>query len=179
MMKLILSGLAAILLLLVVVGFVLPTEYEIEESVAIQATPAQVHAHLEDLEKWPAWAPWVEADPTIVTTYGTTTVGVGASQTWTSESGDGELELTQCDPATGIAYDMAFISGDTRAPAAAAMSYSASGDTTTVTWTMSGDMGEFMPPVVAGLMTPIMKSSIGSMFAQGLDKLKLVVESDS
>ena len=63
----------------------------------MQATPAQVHAFVGDLEKWDEWTPWIEDDPSIVTTFGEKTVGVGAHQSWTSESGDGELTLTQSD----------------------------------------------------------------------------------
>jgi len=105
-----------------------------------------------------------------------TTTGTGASQTWTSESGDGELTLTKSDAKTGIAYDMAFIMGETRAPAACAMTYDAADGTTTVIWTMEGDVGDFMPPVIAGFMTPLMKGEIGSMFDKGLVKLKTIVE---
>lgn len=177
MVKKILIGLVVLLALVAVVGFLLPTEYTIEKSVTIEAPPDKIHPLVEDLKQWDSWAPWVEQDPTIVTTYGATTKGVGASQTWTSESGNGELTLTKSDPKTGIAYDMAFIMGETRAPSTCAMIYDVQGATTTVTWTIHGDMGDFMPSVVAGLMTPLMKMSISGMFEQGLAKLKTQVES--
>jgi hypothetical protein len=175
-MKKLLIGLLGLLLVVAIVGVVMPTTYAIEKSVTIQAGPNLVHSYVGDLRQWDSWAPWVEADPTIVTTYGATTTGVGASQTWTSEEGDGELIFTRSDPETGIAYDMAFIMGETRAPADCAMIYDTSAGTTRVTWTMEGDTRDFMPPVIAGLITPLMKGSIGSMFDLGLEKLKTVVE---
>ena len=176
LMKKILIGVAVVLVLLVVVGLLLPTEYTIEERVTIQADSAKIHEQIGDLTRWQEWAPWVEEDPSIVTTFGEKTTGVGASQTWTSDSGDGELTFTACDPATGIEYDMAFIMDETRAPATCAMKYVAAGEGTEVVWTMNGDEGDFMPPVIAGYMTVFMKGSISSMFQQGLTKLKEIVE---
>jgi len=179
-MKKILIGLIVVILVIVLVtvlvGFLLPTTYVIEERVTIQADTAKVHALVGDLKRWDEWAPWVEEDPSIDTTYGDQTTGVGASQTWTADSGDGELTFTACDPATGIEYDMAFIMGETRAPAKCAMKYEAAGSGTEVVWTMEGDVGDFMPPVVSGYMNIFMKMSISSMFQQGLTKLKTVVE---
>ncbi len=176
-MKKFLVVLALVLLIVVVVGAVLPTDYSIERSIDIQAPPARVHAHVGDLEQWPSWTPWLEQDPTIQVTLGDTTTGVGASQTWTGDSGNGELTFTKCDPATGVAYDMAFIMGEVRAPSVGALTYRPSGASTTVVWSMRGDVGDFMPPVVGGYMNLMMKSSIAGMFDQGLSKLKTVVES--
>ena len=162
-----------------VAGWLMPTTYKIERVVTIDAAPAAIHAHVHDLERWPAWAPWEEEDPSIVTTYGAQTVGVGASQTWTSDQGDGELTLTRSGPASGIAYDMAFIMDGARAPSICAMTYAPAGGSTTVTWTMEGDVHDFMPRVLAGLMTPLMDAQISSMFDKGLQNLKGQVESGS
>lgn len=175
-MKKILIGLLVIIVLLVVVGFLLPTTYAIEERVTINTDAAKVHALVGDLTKWDDWSPWKEMDPTIVVTLGATTTGVGASQTWTGDTGDGELTFTACDPATGIAYDMAFIMGETRAPSTSVMKYLIAEGSTEVVWTMEGDVRDFMPPVVGGYMNIFMKMSISGMFQQGLDKLKTVAE---
>ena len=159
------------------IGFFLPTAYAVERKVTINATPEQVHALVGDLKAWPQWAPWEEDDPTIKTTYGEKTTGVGASQSWTGKDGDGELTLTASSPTTGIAYDMAFIQGDMRAPAECAMSYQVADGTTTVTWSMKGDLASMMPPVLSGYMNLTMPSMIGGMFDRGLEKLKGIAES--
>ena len=169
-------GLLGLILLVVAIGLVLPTEYRIEESIVIDAPASEVHALLDDLERWPDWAPWHELDDTIVTTYGELTTGVGAHQSWTSQDGDGELTITRSDPSTGIAYDMAFIMGETRAPSTASMDMSPSGDGTQVTWIMEGDVSDFMPPVMSGLMNIFMKREIASMFQLGLGNLKELAE---
>jgi hypothetical protein len=182
-MKKLLIGLAVLVVIglgvLVAVGLALPTRYEIEKRVTIGARPEAVHALVGDLKRWPEWTPWQEDDPSIHTTYGEKTEGAGASQTWTSDGGDGELTITTSDPKTGITYDMVFIDGDTRAPARCAMLYREAGESTEVVWTMQGDVADFMPPVLSGLMTPMMKGMIGEMFDRGLSKLRATVESGS
>lgn len=180
MKKILTRVLAALILLVVaitVAGSLMPTTYRIERVATINAAPAAIHAHVADLQQWPAWAPWEEEDPSIVTTYGEKTVGVGASQTWTSDQGDGELTLTKADPMAGIAYEMAFIMDGRRAPADCAMTYAEAGGSTTVTWTMEGDVADFMPRALAGLMKPLMDAQLSDMFETGLQSLEGRVES--
>lgn len=178
MLKNVLLVLLALFVAVVVVGFFLPTTYAVERRITIDAGAERVHALVGDLERWPLWTPWAAADPSMTTTLGDSTTGVGASQRWSGKDGDGELTFTESDPATGIAYDMAFIDGDLRAPAVSAMRYEPSGEGTTVVWTMSGDSADFAPPVVGGYVNLMMPAMIGDMFDQGLEKLKEVAESD-
>ena len=169
--------LVVLLLATVVVGFLTPSDYDVSTSIVIEASPAEVHVWVGDLTKWPEWAPWHAADPTIVTTFGDKITGVGASQTWTSaEDGDGELELTRCDPATGIAYDMAFIMDGERMPASSSMDYEVVDGGTQVTWSMQGDWEGIMPPVLDGLFKLLTPTMIGGEFDAGLATLKERVE---
>ncbi len=166
-------GLALLLLIvvLVVVGFFLPEEYIVTRSVTIEAEPARVHTLVGDLKNWPQWTPWLEIDPTIVTTLGMTTTGIGASQTWTDKSGGGELTFTHCDPEDGVTYDMAFDQG--KYPSIGAIRYEKDGANTLVTWEMQGENGSIINRYF-GLM---MDGMIGPMFENGLTKLKEKVES--
>ena len=121
--------------------------------------------------------PWEQEDPSVITSLNDKTTGVGASQSWTSsKSGDGEVEFTECDENTGIAYDMTFITKSKRAPAKASIRYAPAGNGTEVTWSMAGDCASMMPPVIRGLMNPIMKAMIGKNFTRGLVSLKGKVE---
>lgn len=176
-MKKILVGLLVFIVIICAVGFILPTDFAIAKSVTIDAPPAEVHAWVGHLEKWEAWAPWKEDDPSMKTTLGEKTTGIGAYQSWSGESGDGELTFTKCDPESGIAYDMAFIMDDTKSPSTAAMSYEKAGEGTTVTWTMEGDIGTMMPRIMAGYMNVfMMERSVGDSFDKGLASLKSKVE---
>jgi len=164
--------------LLVFAGLVIPSQYAIGRKITIAAPPAAVHAFVGHLEKWPEWMPWEQEDPSVITSIGGQTTGVGASQSWTSsKAGDGEVEFTECDENTGIAYDMTFIGkGGKRAPAKASIRYAPAGDGTEVTWSMEGDSACMMPPVVRGLMKPVMSGMIGKNFDRGLESLKGKVE---
>ena len=177
MIKKILIGVAALVLLLVAVGLFASKEYVIERRITIDAAPTAIHAHVGDLTKWPAWSPWVEADPSIVTTYGEITSGVGATQRWTSASGDGELTVTQSLPERGISYEMAFVGRDgSRIPAICAMTYRPVDGGTEVVWSMRGSWKGAVPPVVDGWMKLLSPIMIGGSYDTGLEKLKRVVE---
>lgn len=163
--------------LVVVAGLVLPSRYAVVRKETIAAPAPAVHAFVGHLDRWPAWMPWEQEDPTVVTTLGDKTTGVGASQSWTSsKSGDGEVEFTACDESTGIAYDMAFVHKDKRAPAKSTILYAPAGEGTEVTWSMEGDLASMMPRFLAGLMRPMMRSMIGKSFTKGLANLKAKVE---
>jgi len=171
--KSILIGLAALLALLVVVGLFLDDHYRVERSVVIDADPGAIHEVLGDLARWSEWTPWEDEDPSIVNHLGERTTGVGASQTWTANSGDGRLEFTASSPLEGVAFDVWF--GNEAAPHESALLYSAAGAATRVTWSMEGDMGT---PVIGGYFARLADGMMGPMFERGLEKLRRLVESE-
>jgi len=79
----ILGVLAALILVLVGVAFVLPRSYNIERSATINAKPETIHAQIADLRAWKNWGAWQERDPGMKTEYSTPSTGVGA---WSSEA---------------------------------------------------------------------------------------------
>ena len=103
-LRTIFSIIIILLVVIVVVGLFLPTSYTVERSIVIDATPAQIHTYVGDLNKWGTWEPWTEEDPTIVITKGEKTEGVGATQSWVGESGDGALTFTKDSPGEGIEF---------------------------------------------------------------------------
>ena len=168
-----LLSLAVALVTLVVVGFFLPSAYRIERSVVIDADPEAIHEYVGDLDKWTAWEPWSEEDPTIRVERSDNTTGVGAHQSWSGESGGGELTLTRNSVDEGIAYDLTF---DDEHESQVTMRYQADGAATRVVWTMEGDSGMNLIGRYFGL---VMDSMVGPMFERGLEKLKFVVEQKS
>lgn len=173
MLKKILIGVVVVIVVLLLVGLVLPKHYEVKRSVVVKAEPAKVHQLVGDLKRWDEWAPWREEDPTIVTTFGPTTTGAGASQSWTGDSGSGRLRFTQSDAMTGVVYEMAFLEGDSEIPATGWVRYSPAPGGTEVEWAMQGDMDT---PVVAGYLALLSNRFIGGMFDKGLTKLKARAE---
>jgi len=170
-MKRIGIGVGLATLLVIAIGFMLPSTYTITRSVVIKADTARVHTLVGDLERWPEWTTWLQDDPTIVVTLGATTAGMGASQTWVGDSGSGELTFTRCDPAWGIAYDMGFDQG--KYFAECDMTYHPKDGGTEVVWRMTGDNGLNVLQRYMGL---VMDAMVGPMFEDGLNRLKLAAE---
>ncbi len=175
-MKKILIVLVTLLVILLAIGFLVPSDYTLSRSVVIAAPPEVVHRHVGDLEQWPKWTPWQDQDPSLAITYGERTTGVGAHQSWSGERGGGELTFTASDPATGIAYDMAFVSGDTRIPASSTMTYRPVDGGTEVTWAMQGSWKGAVPAVAAGWMKLLTPWMLGGQFDTGLTRLKTLAE---
>ena len=174
-LKTLLSIVIILIVIVVVVGLFLPTSYTVERSIVIDAPPAKIHEYVGDLNNWDSWEPWREGDPTIVITKGEKTKGVGASQSWVGDSGDGALTFTKDSPTEGIEYDLVFDDGTYASQSA--MKYSPLEDgETEVTWTMTGDMGT---PVIGGYFVLMMDSMVGKMFDKGLANLKNTVEGQS
>jgi len=162
---------------LIIAGLLLPSQFSFVRKTTIAAPPAAIHNFVGHLEKWPEWMPWEQTDPSIITSRGEKTTGVGATQSWTSsKAGDGEVLFTQCDEQTGIAYDLTFITKNKRAPAKAAIQYTPTAEGTEVAWYMQADLATMMPPVLRGLMRPLMSTMMAKNCAQGLAGLKEKVE---
>jgi hypothetical protein len=164
-------ALAALVAIVIGVGFLLPSEFNVERSIVIGADPARIHTLVGDLERWPEWTPWQEMDPTIRTFYSERTTGVGAGQNWTGESGNGELVFTGCDPETGVEYEITFTDANMRS--VGALVYEPLADGTRVTWRMGGDAEMNLISRYFGLF---MDSLVGDPFEAGLANLKAVAE---
>ncbi len=171
-LKTLLSAIIIIIVVVVVVGLFLPTSYTVERSIVIDASPNRIHEYIGDLKNWDSWSPWKEEDLTLVITHGEKTKGVGASQSWVGDSGDGALTFTKDSPTEGIEYDLVFDGGTYVCRSAMIYEHLEDGETK-VTWTMWGDMGT---PVVGGYFAMMMDSMVGGMFDKGLFNLKNTVE---
>jgi len=174
-LKTLFSIILILIVVIVVVGLFLPTSYTVEKSIVIDASPSQIHKYVGDLNNWNSWEPWSEGDPTLVITHGEKTKGVGASQSWVGDTGDGALAFTKDSAEEGIEYDLVFDDGTYVCQGA--MTYDPLEDgETKVTWTMSGDMAT---PVLGGYFVLMMDSMVGQTFEKGLSNLKNVVENQS
>jgi hypothetical protein len=163
--------LAVLVGILIFVGLFLPTQYTVTRTQVIEAKPAAIHAHVNDLTKWDAWAPWKDEDPSLVITLGKKKSGLGASQSWTGKDGNGTLTFSKSSKKEGIDYDLTF--NDGKYKCTAFIHYLDLGGNTQVNWTMAGNMDM---PVVGGYFAMTMDSMAGPMFQRGLAKLKNVVE---
>ncbi|MEM7009371.1 MAG: SRPBCC family protein [Thermodesulfobacteriota bacterium] len=175
LLKTIFSVLIVLIVVVVVIGLFLPTNYNIERSITIDAAPAEIHKYVGNLSNWNKWEPWRQADPSIVITPGEKTSGIGASQSWTGDSGDGALTFIKDSQTKGVEYDLVFDGGAYVSKSAITYDPLEDGETN-VTWTMTGDMDA---PVIGGYFVLMMDSMVGQMFEKGLENLKSTVEQQS
>lgn len=160
-----------LIVLFVGVAFILPDNYSVKRSVLIKADKEAIHTLVGDLRQWPEWTPWLDMDPTIETTFGEITTGVGAHQSWTGESGGGQLTFTECDLETGVVYDMTF--EEDAYASVGRIEYASAAGGVEVKWTMKGDIG--MNPF-SRYFGALMDWMVGPMFDQGLRQLKSAAE---
>lgn len=100
---------AALIVLILILGAIAPKEVTTSRSIVINADQATVFSLVNELPSWERWSPWQQRDSTIINTYGEKTAGTGASYSWTSkDSGDGELTITESFEADSIHIAMIF-----------------------------------------------------------------------
>ena len=171
----ILGGLAALVLLLAVIGLLLPRQYRVERSAVIRAKPEVVFAQVADLRAWKNWGVWFERDPQMQISYSEDTTAVGGWSEWKSKSqGNGKATLTRLAPFAAAEYRLQF----------EGMGFASTGsftliprdDGVRIVWVDAGDLG--LNPISRwfGLF---LDGMIGPDFAAGLAKLRAVCEKTS
>ncbi|MDQ8182101.1 SRPBCC family protein [Pelagicoccus sp. SDUM812005] len=155
----------------IVLGFFLSKEFTVSRSIVVQASPEKVYSLVGDLEQWPVWGPWKDADEALQVTLGEQTKGVGASQSWVGTDGDGRLVFTEADPERGVTFDLLF--NEDAFANTSSITYDKSPNGLVVTWQMAG---EVPAPVVGGYLAWMMPDMIAPMFDHGLAKLKAAAE---
>ena len=175
-MQTILKLIAALLVIIIVVGLILPNKVDVRRSIEINAPISSIHKFSNDLQEWPKWSPWLDQDPSMLTELGNISQGVGASQSWKGTSGSGSLNFTSSSTESGIEYDMQFDGDSTTYVAGLSYQSNQYKTKTTVTWYMSGEM---QPIIIGNYFALLMDGFVGDSFMQGLQKLKAVAEEDA
>ena len=170
MLKNISITLAAFFAITLIMGFVLPSDYNVSRSVDINANTGQVHKIVGDLKQWSKWTPWQQSDPEAKIEIGDISEGVGATQKWVGKS-NGQLKVTRASEDYGVDYDLSFTGEG--ALTKSSITYLPAGETTRVTWNM---VGEMPTPVIGAYVALIMDSISGPTLETGLSNLKKVVE---
>jgi effector-binding domain-containing protein len=173
MIKKILVGLIAVIVVLAVVGLILPRHVQVKRSVSIDRPASLVYATVNSFVLFPKWSPWQDLDPTMVQTMEGPREGAGAKLIWKGNDkvGSGTQTITASTPNQWIASDLDF--GD-MGVAKSRVTLAPDGNSTTVTWTVDLDMGANPVGHYFGLT---MDGMLGKDFATGLGKLKTLVES--
>lgn len=174
MLKNILIGVAAVVLLFVAVVVMQPSTFRITRTATIAAPPEAVFAQVNDLHKWPAWSPWVKLDPEMKITYEGAPAGTGAIHTWSGNKdvGEGRLTITESHPNDLIRMKLEMLK-PFAATNAVEFSFKPEGSQTVVTWSMTGESNFFAKAI--HLFMDVDKM-VGGDFEKGLAQLKTVAE---
>jgi uncharacterized protein YndB with AHSA1/START domain len=170
----ILIGLAALVVLLVVVVALQPSEFRITRTTTVAAPPSAVFAQVNDLHKWEAWSPWAKLDPAARNTFDGAPAGAGAVFAWAGNStvGEGRMTITESRPNELVRIRLEFMK-PFAATNTAEFTFKPDGERTAVTWSMFGH-NNFIGKAVCLVMN--MDKTLGGEFDKGLAAMKSVAE---
>ncbi|MFE3754828.1 SRPBCC family protein [Nocardia tengchongensis] len=148
-------------------------EFDIHRETVIKAAPARVQELVDDFHQWRKWSPWEDADPAMERVYSGADRGIGARYAWNGnrKAGRGDMEITSATAdSIGIAlhFEKPF-----KATNRVTFEFRPQGDTTAVTWRMTGEQNGFM--ALFGKLMP-MDRLAGKDFEKGLAQLKAAAE---
>ncbi|CAM4007422.1 SRPBCC family protein [Pseudoalteromonas mariniglutinosa] len=156
-------------MILLVIGLLLPQQYQVQKSITIHATQTNIAPLISDFTKWSSWSPWQKVDPSIVFTLGEPNSGVGAHQFWQSSWGFGEMTITNISH-TKIDFNILFneehiVTGQ--------VSFSPQDNGNLVTCTLSG---EVTTPIFGGYLALFSQYILENTLRLGLNNLKTTAQ---
>jgi hypothetical protein len=93
-LKTTLFSVIGLLVLLLVVGMFLPSQFHVERSITTTAPSDKVFGYIVDLKEWTKWGIWFERDPDMQVTYTRPDSAVGMKSSWNSEQeGSGKMTI--------------------------------------------------------------------------------------
>jgi carbon monoxide dehydrogenase subunit G len=177
MLKKILIGLAALVLIFVVVVALQPSEFRVERTAQVSAPPAAVFAQVNDLRKWNAWSPWAKLDPQAKVSFEGPEAGQGAAMTWAGNDkvGEGKMTIVESKPDEAVKLKVDFVK-PFEGTSNSDFALKPDGAGTAVTWAMSAHHN-FMEKAFCLIMNG--KKMIGDDMDKGLAQLKAAAEQKS
>lgn len=146
--------------------------FEHSRSTDIAAPPERVRALVNDFHEWLKWSPWEELDANLTRTYSGADRGVGARYAWAGKkAGEGTMHITASEP-DRLDIDLDFVK-PIKAENKIVFRFEPTGDSTRVTWTMSGNRNILL----AAMGKLFFDSMVKKDFEKGLAKLKATAES--
>jgi uncharacterized protein YndB with AHSA1/START domain len=160
---------------LVVVIAMQPSEFHVERSATMNAPPEEVFTQVNDFHNWEGWSPWLELDPNAKETFEGPTSGEGAVFRWAGndEVGEGSMTIVESRPNELIRINLHFLK-PMDGTATTDFTFQPTGEQTTVTWTMDGQ-NNFIAKAMC-LLVFDMEEMIGSNYEKGLASMKAIVE---
>lgn len=175
-MKKVLKIIGILILLLIafvlIAGLFIKKEYHLEKSITINASREKVWSHVNSLQDFSTWNPFIDKDPNVKTSFQGIEGTVGSVYNWegNSDVGQGNQTITSIDSASSVKSHLNFIK-PFKGEADAFVNLSDEGSGTKVTW---GYDSKYTYPT--NVMTLFMDGMMGDLFNKGLGKLKVISE---
>lgn len=170
MLKKILIGLGAVIVVFVAVGFILPGNITIERSKVIDVPAPWLYDQIATPKKWNNWSPWHEIDPQGTKyTYGDIEMGKGAWYSWESANpnvGKGKMEFTEAIENQSLTATLSFEGTE---PSVTYYKMEPAEGKTKLVWGMNADMG--MNPI-ARWFGLFFDGMLGPDFEKGINNLE-------
>lgn len=149
-----------------------PERREIVRETTIAASPAEVHALLEDLRRWGAWSPWQGPEDGASATFSGPERGVDARASWEGARGPCALRVTAGDPSRGLWYDLSLATERGELAAKGVFQYAAVAGGTRVVWSNAAPLRGVRERLVGYAL----ECWLGPALEAGLADLKRAVE---
>lgn len=177
-LKTILIILAALGVLITILGLVGPPNYRVERSTVIKASPEVVFGYVSRLSSMKDWGPWQEMDKDQVQHIEGTDGTVGAVWTWEGDTvGKGRQELTELVENERVRTKLTFyvpVMGESVSTGTYDLEPTDEG--TLMTWGFEGENG-FLGRAMGVFMD--MDAQLGPDFEKGLANLKDMAEGEA
>lgn len=167
---------AAIIVVVLILAALKPSEFRVVRTTTINAPPAKVFGYLNDFHKWTAWSPWEKMDPDLQRTYSGPTSGVGTAYAWEGNNkvGQGRMEIVESQSASKVSLRLEFLK-PFKAVNSTDFILEPVANGTKLTWDMHGPnqcMGRMMSVFID------MDKMVGKDFETGLANLKQAAEGE-
>jgi uncharacterized protein YndB with AHSA1/START domain len=151
-----------------------PDTLSIQRTASMKAPPEKIYPLISDFHSWSAWSPYEKLDPAMKRAHSGAAASKGAVYEWEGNRnvGKGRMEITEATPPSKVAIKLDFLK-PFEAHNVAEFTLQPRGDSTTVTWAMSG------PQLYIGKVMSVfvdMDRMIGKDFETGLANLKAHAE---
>lgn len=170
----ILIGVAAILVIFIIVVAMQPNDFRTTRSLPMAGPASAAFDQVNDLHNWADWSPWAKMDPNMKLTYDGPRTGTGAKYAWVGNKqvGEGRMTIIESRPSDLVRLKLEFLKPFT-ATNEAEFTFKPEGNKTNVTWSMIGKKN-FVFKAMGLLMN--MDKMVGNDFEKGLAGIKTIVE---
>ncbi len=176
MVKKVLIGVAALIVVFLVVVMLQPSKYHVERSAEINAPADVVWAEVSNFEQWKGWSHWEKSDPSQKTTITGEPGTVGHKTIWDGEkTGQGTMTITKAEAPNQLGIRLQFKT-PMESEAATVFDIAGKGSNVEITWSLDGE-NRFMGKLFGLLMG--MEDMIGSAYEDSLANLKTLVEENA